>query len=106
MIYYKHKLNNDIYAYETEAERNEYGTTELVKMTPAEIDAHLNPKPTTEQLSAQARSKRDSLLRATDWTQVPDAPVIQSDWATYRQALRDITLQDGFPENINWPTEP
>lgn len=64
------------------------------------------PQPTTEQLAEQARSKRDSLLRSTDWTQVPDAPVIQSDWATYRQALRDITLQDGFPESIDWPVAP
>lgn len=64
------------------------------------------PAPTAEQLAAHARSKRDALLRSTDWTQVPDAPVNQQDWATYRQALRDITLQDGFPKNINWPVEP
>lgn len=64
------------------------------------------PQPTTEQLATQARAKRDSLLSACDWTQVSDAPVDQEAWATYRQALRDITLQDGFPETINWPTPP
>lgn len=59
-----------------------------------------------EKLADAARVKRNRLLKFSDWTQVPDAPVNQQDWATYRQALRDITLQDGFPENINWPTEP
>jgi len=59
-----------------------------------------------EQLAAQARAKRDSLLRACDWTQVPDAPVSQADWASYRQKLRDITLQEKFPEDIDWPTSP
>lgn len=106
MKYYKHLESGEVFAYETEAERQEWGAPELVKMTPSEIDTHISPKPTTEQLSAQARSKRDALLRSTDWTQVPDAPVNQQDWATYRQALRDITLQDGFPENINWPVAP
>lgn len=59
-----------------------------------------------EKLADAARVKRNHLLKFSDWTQVPDAPVNRQDWATYRQALRDITLQDGFPENINWPTEP
>lgn len=60
----------------------------------------------TEKLADVARSTRNRLLRSSDWTQVPDAPVNQQDWATYRQALRDITMQDGFPENINWPIKP
>lgn len=105
MKYYKN-TQGEVYAYETEAERNEWGAPDLVEMTPSEIDAHLNPKSTTEQLAEQARSKRDALLRSTDWTQVPDAPVNQQDWATYRQALRDIALQDGFPESIDWPVAP
>ena len=58
------------------------------------------PPPVTPE---EARSKRNTLLAASDWTQVADAPVDQAAWATYRQALRDITAQAGFPENINWP---
>lgn len=64
------------------------------------------PQPTTEQLAAQARSKRDALLSACDWTQTNDAPVDKEAWATYRQALRDVPEQAGFPETINWPIPP
>ena len=63
-------------------------------------------QPTIEQLAAQTRSQRNSLLAASDWTQVLDAPVDQVAWAAYRQALRDITAQAGFPQNINWPVAP
>ena len=57
-------------------------------------------------LATAARNKRNALLTASDWTQVADAPVDQTAWATYRQALRDITVQAGFPENIDWPVSP
>ena len=49
---------------------------------------------------------RDARLKASDWTQVLDAPVDQEAWATYRQALRDIPDQEGFPEDVTWPTKP
>ena len=62
--------------------------------------------PTIEKLSSEVRAKRNELLAASDWTQVLDAPVDQTAWAIYRQALRDITTQSGFPENINWPMQP
>lgn len=57
-------------------------------------------------LAAEVRSTRDKLLIASDWTQVADAPVDQAVWATYRQALRDIPQQAGFPSNVTWPQEP
>ena len=56
--------------------------------------------------SQQVREKRNKLLADSDWTQVADAPVDQTAWATYRQALRDITEQDGFPNEVTWPVEP
>lgn len=56
--------------------------------------------------AAQVRADRNSKLSASDWTQVADAPVDQTAWAAYRQALRDITGQEGFPWTITWPTEP
>jgi hypothetical protein len=59
-----------------------------------------------ESLATQARAQRNSLLAASDWTQIPDAPVNAQAWATYRQELRDIPQQAGFPANINWPTAP
>ena len=52
------------------------------------------------------RTYRDYILSASDWTQVADAPVDTAAWATYRQALRDIPAQSGFPDNITWPQEP
>jgi hypothetical protein len=54
-----------------------------------------------------AFSKRGNLLANSDWTQLPDVPEeTRLKWQEYRQALRDITLQEGFPENIIWPTKP
>lgn len=52
------------------------------------------------------RNTRNSKLTESDWTQVTDAPVDQAAWATYRQALRDIPEQAGFPNEVTWPTEP
>lgn len=64
------------------------------------------PKPPLEEQERAARTKRDRLLIASDWTQVADAPVDQAAWATYRQALRDIPQQAGFPDDVTWPTKP
>jgi hypothetical protein len=52
------------------------------------------------------RKQRTEKLNDSDWTQVDDAPVDKTAWATYRQALRDITLQTGFPWTITWPDAP
>jgi hypothetical protein len=61
----------------------------------------------TDSAQAQAvRSDRNTKLSASDWTQVADAPVDKAAWATYRQALRDISGQAGFPWTITWPTQP
>lgn len=59
-----------------------------------------------EEVAGQVRAERNGLLTATDWTQVADAPVDKAAWATYRQALRDITAQDGFPWTVQWPEMP
>ncbi len=54
----------------------------------------------------QVREQRDLLLSASDWTQVADAPVDKIVWSAYRQQLRDVSEQDGFPWIVNWPTKP
>lgn len=64
------------------------------------------PAPTTAELAAQVRAERDRLLTGSDWTQVADAPVDKAAWAAYRQALRDIPQQDGFPGSVTWPSAP
>ena len=59
--------------------------------------------------SVAIRSERNSLLSACDWTQVDDSPlsnVQKLAWATYRQSLRDIPAQAGFPWTIDWPVAP
>ena len=56
----------------------------------------------TEPLARQARNQ---LLTETDWCANSDV-IMSDDMTTYRQALRDITGQDGFPTNIAWPTKP
>jgi hypothetical protein len=48
------------------------------------------------------RTQRNQMLKDSDWTQVADSPVDKAAWATYRQALRDITTQ-ADPFNIVWP---
>lgn len=51
--------------------------------------------------------KRNALLASTDWTQLPDVPEGTKDrWLVYRQALRDITDQPGFPLLVIWPIQP
>jgi len=54
----------------------------------------------------KTRSQRTDKLKGSDWTQVADAPVDKAAWATYRQALRDITAQSDFPWGVQWPTQP
>lgn len=56
--------------------------------------------------AAEVRLLRNAQLSASDWTQVADAPVDKAAWVAYRQALRDITAQAGFPWTIDWPTQP
>lgn len=60
-----------------------------------------------QELIEFAKIDRNSLLKSTDWTQLPDVPEgTKQKWAKYRQELRDITKQKGFPENIKWPKAP
>jgi len=52
------------------------------------------------------RTNRNDKLKDCDWTQIADSTADKAAWATYRQALRDITAQAGFPWDINWPDAP
>lgn len=58
------------------------------------------------QQAAQVRSERNRRLAACDWTQLLDAQVDEAAWATYRQSLRDVPTQAGFPWDVNWPETP
>lgn len=70
------------------------------------------PAPNIDEIiAAECRSKRDRLLAESDWTDTASAQsrlgvALFSAWATYRQALRDISLQPGFPLDVIWPDPP
>ena len=60
-----------------------------------------------EEKAGQVRSERNTKLAATDWTQGKDIPDnISTAWAAYRQALRDVPQQAGFPWVVEWPAQP
>jgi hypothetical protein len=80
-------------------------TVEGVTTTAAEHEAAYKAIKDAEQAKSVRQSRSDKLADC-DWTQVADAPVDKAVWATYRQALRDITTQDGFPWSVTWPDAP
>ena len=62
----------------------------------------------TDRQWEDIRVMRNQYLSQSDWTQLPDSPLNteqKTAWATYRQDLRDVTLQPD-PFNITWPTKP
>ena len=65
--------------------------------------------PSQEDLSLWYKRDRDNLLLQCDWTQLPDVTMSvekAQEWKTYRQSLRDITLQANFPNEVIWPAKP
>jgi hypothetical protein len=81
---------------------------EIIKRTDAEINSEFKTL-LLAALPGQVRSQRDGLLKASDWTQLADTaltPEEVKEWAVYRQELRDVTKQPGFPEVVEWPAEP
>ena len=73
--------------------------------TAAQNEANYKASKDAEQAKS-VRASRDEKLKDCDWTQVADAPVDKAVWATYRQALRDVTTQTGFPWTVTWPDKP
>jgi hypothetical protein len=73
--------------------------------TAAEQEAAWKAMKDAEQAKA-VRADRNRRLADSDWTQLADAPVDKTAWATYRQALRDVPAQAGFPWNVQWPDTP
>jgi len=80
-------------------------TDETPAKTAAENETDYKASKDAEQAKS-VRSTRGEKLAESDWTQVADAPVDKAVWATYRQALRDVTAQSGFPWTVTWPDAP
>ena len=73
--------------------------------TAAEQETAYKAMKDAEQAKA-VRQTRTEKLKDSDWTQIADSTADKAAWATYRQALRDITTQTGFPWTITWPDAP
>jgi hypothetical protein len=73
--------------------------------TAAEQEAEYKAMKDAEQ-AASVRNSRTQKLKDSDWTQIADSTADKAAWAAYRQALRDITSQAGFPWTIDWPAQP
>ena len=84
------------------------GNVEFIEAEYEEYEASLPQVEVSyqEHLKQTVRAERNAKLVSSDWTQVADAPVSKEDWAVYRQELRDITIQESFPNDVTWPTEP
>lgn len=69
-----------------------------------------DPDAATKQQTAlelQVRGIRDQMLAQCDWTILTDSQVTnKTEWESYRQALRDLPQQSGFPDSVTWPSEP
>ena len=59
-----------------------------------------------EEQAANVRSARNQKLADSDWTQIADSSADKTAWSTYRQALRDVTAQAGFPWAVEWSEQP
>ena len=73
-----------------------------VTITAAEQEASYKAMKDAEQ-AKNVRTSRNQLLKDCDWTQLADSTANKEAWATYRQALRDVTEQEGFPWTLPWP---
>lgn len=90
-------------------EKNEIGEEVTQTKTLRRFQILPIPAPTTEELAAQARSQRDALIAATDYLMATDYPLAdekRQELTVYRQALRDVPQQEGFPYAIVWPEKP
>ena len=77
----------------------------FTKFSIADMDADAIASLDARQADS-VREERNRKLTASDWTQVEDAPVDKAAWAAYRQGLRDVPSQAGFPWDVTWPVEP
>lgn len=112
MKYFKESKTGEVYAYNQEQIDGGWVKEGLVPMNETEVEAHLNPTPTPDQLADTARAERDRLIESVRWRierhsdelalgrepTEPLEPLLQ-----YTQALRDVPQQAGFPESVEWP---
>jgi hypothetical protein len=101
-------LGNWVQAYAERDMFSAYVTEDDVAVTKSSQEEAYTASKTAEAATA-ARNTRDGLIASSDWRAIKAfeaGATVGADWATYRQALRDITDQAGFPTEIVWPEKP
>jgi len=95
MTQHTHKIVNGIQVNLTPEEISQIEAEEANWLAGADI-----------RKAVKVREQRNEKLAATDWTQAADVPQsIKDNYASYRQALRDVPSQSGFPNQVVWPTQ-
>lgn len=114
----KHFLDNhtnEIFVFKSDGSEDAFIPTGLTPITEEVAQTIIDTRLSKQENEANTRVlssseivyKRNMLLNLSDWTQLPDvSPVIKDAYIPYRQALRDLTAQPGFPHEITWPTLP
>ena len=122
----KDNPNTSFPTYIAEATLANYSVYPIVEVTPPVVDPltkrHEQTTPTQidgkwtqvwrvanlpeDQASANVRAERNRRILDSDWTQLSDSPANKQAWANYRQLLRNIPQQPGFPWNVSWPVKP
>ena len=80
-----------------------------IKNGDLDVADYVEPTVDVEDLATKIRMQRNNLLKQTDYLMMSDYPIEFDRLAkvkTYRQALRDIPEQSGFPRTITWPEKP
>ena len=99
---------NWVEAYTERDMFSDYTTEEGVTVTKAEQEQAYTARKNDEVATA-VRAERDKLLASCDWMAIKAfeaGSAVSAEWAIYRQALRDVTAQEGFPNSVTWPTQP
>jgi len=100
--------NNWVQAYVERDMFADYVDEEGVTVTKASQEEAYTATKNAEAATA-ARATRDGLIASCDWMAIKafeGGTTVSAEWATYRQALRDVSAQEGFPNDITWPEKP
>ena len=99
---------NWVQAYVERDMFSDYTDEDGTAHTKAEQEEAYTARKDAEAATA-ARATRDGLIASCDWMAIKafeGGTTVSTEWATYRQALRDVSAQEGFPNNITWPEKP
>jgi len=109
MKYFKNKETNAVFAYDETYPNDLPYIEQAIKNGWQEVAEPQPPVAAPAALETEIRNKRNQLLTDTDWVvtkSIEQQKPVPKEWKNYRQALRDITLQSGFPEQVEFPALP